>query len=278
MRVSQQEVQKFKLLNNKLNTFYALDEELHFCTKVADKMTAIIMSSSAKITKCTAKLLLNARDPNQSRWDGTEYVLTREGIKETFGYTGDFKARLIAGNRWFTEYVKCAKAQAGLIKLLNDPKINNPDALKLHVQAMNDIANLNLENESYCAHSKGKYLLTVFGDIEGDQQDESIQTDEILLDTANSYSSHSIEIVEQGSTKSVSHWNRTRVEGTIITYFTKDAPFKDFLRVSEEPTFTRLIECLDEHIAICKAKIQAQDKKINEVLEKYGQFLVYKEL
>lgn len=279
MIVNPNDVKKFTALNNKLKEFCLLQNELQFKNTYEPKFKNILMCSASKLVGCEAKIKINPRAEGASRYNSKEYVLTRQGIKESFGYNGDFKARFIQYSGWIADYVSEAEVTAGLVKLLKSKECQSPEALRLHLQAREDISKLGIEDENYAVHVKSNKVFSVFGNIEAGEQDKEDKTTELILTTSSGWPSKALSLCTPGSVSLSKNMYRGKsYDGNVILGLSSMATFIEFLRVSEEPTYTHIMDLLDEHITKCQAHIKSMQSSLDVVTNKYGQYLVFKEL
>jgi len=279
MKVLKVDVVKRDELNVRIKEFTSLQSELQFKERYEDKLKNILMSSSAKLVGCNAKIKINPRAVDASRYSNTEYVLTRSGIKESFGYDGSFKARFMSGSHWIHDYVKEEAATIGLVKLLKSKELQFADGLRLHLQARQDISKLELDNERYTKHIKNKLVLPIYGNIEDGANDNKEETSELVLSTSQGYASKNIDFVVPGTVKKLSRqYYGEELEGNTIVSFSGHFSFIEYLRISEEPTYSELMRLLAEEIVKCKKYIAIKSTEAEAVLTKYGQYLVFNEL
>jgi hypothetical protein len=279
MRVDPKEIKKYQKLNQKLKEFTALQSELQFKNTYEPKFKNILMCSASKLVGCDAKIKINPREGKSHSYGHIEFVLTRQGIKESFGYTGEFKARFIQYSSWIAGYVSDNDVTAGLVKMLKSKVCQSDDALRLHLQAREDISKLGMEDENYAVHIKANKVFTVYGNIEEGYQDIPEQTTELVLSTHNSWSAKNLSLAEPGSVVlSPNTYRGKTYDLTTLLGISSQATFIEFLRISEEPTYTQIMDLLQEHITKCENHIKTKQAALEAITNKYGQYLVFKEL
>jgi len=279
MRVDQKEIKKFQKLNQKLKEFTSLQNSLQFKNSYEPKFKNILMCSASKLVGCEAKIKINPKDGKSHSYGHIEFVLTRQGIKESFGYTNEFKARFMSHSSWIAGYVSDNEVTAGLVKLLKSKVCQSDDALRLHLQAREDISKLGMADENYAVHIKSNKVFTVYGNIEEGSQDTPEQTTELVLSTTNGWSAKNLSLASPGSVSlSANVYRGKTYDMNSILGISSCATFIEFLRISEEPTYTQIMDLLQEHITKCENHIKTKQSALDTVTNKYGQYLVFKEL
>jgi hypothetical protein len=279
MIVNPNDVKKYQALNKKLKEFCLLQNELQFKNTYEPKFKNILMCSASKLVGCNAKIKINPRKEGASLYGAKEYVLTRQGIKESFGYNGKFKARFITYSSWINDYVTDNGVTVGLVKLITSKECQSPEALRLHLQAREDISKLGIEDENYAVHVKSNQVFSIFGNIEVGEQDKEDKTTELILSTSSGWSAKVLCLCTPGSVHlSKNMYQGKSYDSDVILGLSSAATFIEFLRISEEPTYTQIMDLLQEHITKCQAHIKAKQTALDVVTNKYGQYLVFKEL
>ncbi len=297
MVIPNEELKKFKKLNKLLKEFHGLQEKIKFKDIYSVKLQAILQNSTRKSVGCEAKYRLNPTlDENgkemntgHSRWGGsTNYVLTREGIKEEFGYTGEFKCRKMDGGSWWTDYVDNKVVTASLIKCLKKKDVRCESALKEHIQMRKDMLDLHIEDGEYfhkMTLASPIKIQTSVEQLEDDECDEEnrprFETNTIVFKLSGGWGWGGSEVAfvdgevkwNKGNTYNSPRWEYDKFDD-----LASQCNFVQFIRYSEPETYDTLVNALNEQIAAVKQYIVDQTAQIEALLAKYGHYLVYSEL
>lgn len=297
MRIPREELKKFNKLNELLKEFYSLKEKIQFKSIYAEKLQNLLQNSTCKSVGCEAKFRLNPEvkadgtlNNNHLRWggNGTHWVLTREGIKEEFGYTGDFKCRKPSSSIWWDEYVSNKVATTALIKCIGHKDVRCDAALKEHIQMRRDLHKLKIEDGDFFRKVELSLPIKVQRSVE-DHYEEDAYEDEVEV---TGFSTATLVFKLGGG------WNDSdiaMVNGEVK--FQKKSMYRDeewvydkhdslagsckfvqYLRYSEPETYDVLVKTIQEQIDAVKAYITKQTAEVEAVIAKYGHYLVFSEL
>jgi hypothetical protein len=101
----------------------------------------------------------------------------------------------------------------------------------------------------------------------------------MILSTSGGYNSKNLVFAVPGTVRAAnSRYNAGGLEADEILTIGHQASFINFLRISEEPTYSILMDLLNKHIALCTQHIKDKSAAAEAVCNKYGQYLVYTEL
>ena len=297
MIIPRSELKKFNTLNELLKEFYELKQKIQFRSIYAEKIQGLLQNSTRKIVGCEAKYRLNPKvkddgtlNNNHSRWggDGTHWVLTREGIKEEFGYTGDFKCRKPDSSIWWDQYVKNKVVTTGLIKCIGHKDVRCEAALKEHIQLRRDLLKLSIEDGEYFNIVNLKVPIKVQRSVE-DRYEEGAYEDEVevtgfstatlVFKLGGGWHDSDIAMVEgevvwrKASTYQEAEWQYNKHDS-----LSNKCSFVQYLRYSETETYDVLVKTIQEQIDAVKAYVTKQTAEVEAVIAKYGHYLVFSEL
>jgi len=297
MIIPREELKKFNKLNELLQEYYSLKEKIQFRTIYAAKIQNLLQNSTRKSVGCEAKFRLNPEvnddgSPNNyhSCWggDGTHWVLTREGIKEEFGYTGDFKCRKPSSSIWWDAYVNNKVATTALIKCIGHKDVRCESALKEHIQIRKDLHKLKIEDGTFFNKIELKLPIKVQRSVEAKYSDDyceeeveviGFSTSTLVFMLGGGWRDSTIAMVD-GEVK----WRETGAyQSAGWEYNSHDtlenkASFVQFLRYSEPEVYDVLVKTIQEQIDGVKAYITKQTAEVEAVMTKYGHYLVFSEL
>jgi hypothetical protein len=293
--IPREELKKFNALNKLLEEFYGLKEKIQFRGIYADKLQLLLQNSTRKSVGCEAKFRLNPElkddgtlSNSHPRWggDGTNWVLTREGIKEEFGYTGDFKCRKPTGSIWWDRYVKNKVVTANLIKCIGEKDLRCEAALREHIQLRRDLLKLSIEDGEYFKKIELPVAMIVQGAVEGDYGDEDedikvpkFSTCNLVFKLGGGWNDSDIAMVQgevvwkKKSTYQDAEWQYDKHDS-----LSNKCSFVQYLRYSEPDTYNVLVNHIKYQIAEVKEYIAKQTAQVEAVIAKYGHYLVFAEL
>lgn len=289
MIVPQAEITKMIALNAELHRFHGLYEKIQFKSIYREKFDMLLQTSIKKIVGCKERIRLNPQKDDDGkvitghnyRWGGkTAYVLTREGIKEEFGYTGELKCRIPTNSNWAQEYVADKKITAALIKLVGSKEIQNQDALKEHIQLRKDLEKLSINDGEYA------HIVTLATPIVVQEcmsvhtkgtDEPRFTTDTIFVTLEHSWGEDDFNMVDGKVTEKAERNYRGNKEYKFDHFhkFSQNMDFETYLRYSEPATYDVILKLVRDEIALVNQYIIDSTKKIEAMLEKYGHLVVF---
>jgi hypothetical protein len=222
------------------------------------------------------------KEKDQSRGN---YQLRRRGLVVSFGYEGDrykipeddMVKEIIHGpyygdenKGYFTKFL------AGLEKAKG--KAQCQGGVELLIQALKDIkaAHFYKDDSWDCANVEFKTKIPLNSplniqaceDLQEDEDQygdtpyiESIQCDNIEVEL--DYSDVKLKFKDKGDEK---------------FYLTEKLNLVDFIRISEPDIYNTITKLIDDLQVQVEKKVATKARRYQEILDKYGQYLVYKEL
>ena len=298
MKIPREELKKFNRLNELLNEFYSLKDKIQFKSIYAEKLQLLLQNSTRKSVGCEAKFRLNPEvkddgtlNNNHYRWggNGTHWVLTREGIKEEFGYTGDFKCRKPTSSIWWDDYIANKGVTAHLIKCLGHKDVRCNEALKEHIQMRRDLAKLKIEDGDFFNKVELSMPIKVQRSVEASYNDNGYDEEEVevtdfststlVFKLGGGWNNSSIALVNgEVEWKKASTYHNAEWEYDTHDVLGNKSSFVQFIRYSEPETYDILVKNIQEQIDAVKAYITKQTAEVEAVIAKYGHYLVFSEL
>jgi hypothetical protein len=204
-------------------------------------------------------------------------VITREGIKEIFGYK-EHKARVPYSSSWIEDFCKKDEVIINLIQLTKSKLIQKPEVLKQLIKALLEIRALPGAQGYH-----GITTLPAYVEIQA-QLDNPISQPlhkanciETLL--RNTYRGQMILFTDTSIIMPTSHSHYgpdTKYE--VVYEIHGSLELVEYIRVSEPQTYNLLISTIQIHINQCKQKAKEVEAQYQKVLNEYGEYLMFKEL
>lgn len=291
MKIPKDEFRKYRAINDLLAEFYMLKEKVQFRNIYSEKLQALLQNSTRKSVGCEAKFPLNseAQEKGHNVNDGyshKHWVLTREGIKEEFGYTGEFKCRKPSFSIWWADYVESKIATANLIKLIGHKEVRCDSALKEHIQMRRDMLKLRIEDGEYFAKIELPVALDVQCSVEDGVQDDGetedapkFSTKTLVFKIGGGWNETEIALVD-GAVKrrAATNYQEAGWEYDEFDNLGNKLSFVQFLRYSEPEVYDVLMKVLREQIVEVQKYITKTTAEVEAVIAKYGHYLVFNEL
>lgn len=291
MKIPKDELRKYRAINDLLAEFYMLKEKVQFRNIYSEKLQALLQNSTRKSVGCEAKFPLNseAQEKGHNVNDGyshKHWVLTREGIKEEFGYTGEFKCRKPSFSIWWADYVESKIATANLIKLIGHKEVRCDSALKEHIQMRRDMLKLRIEDGEYFAKIELPVALDVQCSVEDGVQDDGetedapkFSTKTLVFKIGGGWNETEIALVD-GAVKrrAATNYQEAGWEYDEFDNLGNKLSFVQFLRYSEPEVYDVLMKVLREQIVEVQKYITKTTAEVEAVIAKYGHYLVFNEL
>lgn len=271
---------KYEQLQAKLDRLTASCKKMDIFTYYNEKFETIVLCASQKIIKRTEKVELNKDTSSYSGW---RFLLTGSGIRQVYGY-GE-RHRRPQGfwlNAFITGFGYGPKEQnANLAELLKGVEsIKEIAAIPARVdelrQIFADIKATKFYGESNASRNIDLSENITLGTPIEIQQSEEIEEQEDGNEDANSFKAHRIEVQLVDSDIDITI--RKNKSSDIIFQIKEHLKVSDFIRISEPAIYDVITKLVDALILKVDTKVEAKTKELIAVVQKYGQYICYKEL
>ena len=266
-----EELDKHTKLNELIEEFLTFKQEFKFRERFGGKLCTIVNGLSSKLVACDVRIQLS-KDHN---YRNNGWVLTREGIKELFGYQGE-KARTPYGHSYYDDFANSEQLMCNLIKLITHAEIQKPEALKKLITFLLEVRNLK-EIQKYHAHKKTGPLQL---QPQIDKKAEGLQFSCIEMGIADHWGGIGIFFTDS-SKKTVqrnSYYNQEQTLYEEVIKIDGALSLTEYLQYSEEPVYSMLIAYLQENIIKCKETQLPGEQMYQDMFTKYGEYLVMSQL
>lgn len=270
---------KYEKLQAKLDKLTEACKKMDIYTHYNNKFETIILCASQKLILRTEKVELN---PNASSYSNNKFILTGSGIRQEYGYChnhrrpeGNWIHAFITGHGYGKETKKnLVTLMAGLESI---KKISQTPARIDELKAIfKDINTTNFYGASYDMTNLELREKRVLGTPIELQESEEMNKREDGNDDANSFKATRLEIELSEDTVNITL--EKNKSSDVIFQINEELCLADYLRISEAATYDAITKLVDELIIKVDTKVQAKTKELDAVVQKYGQYICYKEL
>ena len=270
---------KYEKLQAKLDRLSDSCEKMDIFTHYNTKFETIVLCASQKMVRRTDKVLLN---PNEAAYSGTKFTITGSGIRQNFGYQGNHRRPegnwvhpFVSGHGYGTEIKKnLATLMRGLDrvkKLSKSPE--RVDELKQIFEDIRVTGFYGRYNDTNLSHSE-KITLGSHIEIQGTEEiSESAKGN----DASRSCKATRAEVALRDDSINITLLEKKKGQSNLFQ-IGSNLQLSDYLRISEPATYDVVTKLVDDLIIKVDAKVGTKTKELDAVVQKYGQYICYKEL
>lgn len=266
----QEELEKRETLNSLISEFLSLSQQYQFGGRYNEKLGKIISMMASKLVGCDDRISLTKSEG----YYHSAKVLTRDGIKEEFGYDGR-KAREPYGSGWIDAFSKDDRAIISFIHLTKSPLIQNKPQLEKVIQALLEVKQLPGNQGAHFVHKLNRgYSIQVNIEKEGDGGHFSC----IEGGLGEGYNSSAIYLSDSSIKNSDNSYYGSKAKYSSVFTIRGKLSLVEYITVSEPDVYSIIVDKLKESIRLGKEQIEVTEAQYQKVLANYGEYLVIKEL
>jgi hypothetical protein len=252
------------VLNQLIEELFSYNDLFNFTRTYSKSLCTILEGISSKLVSCDTRIQLS----KERDYNSNGYVLTRDGIKELFGYQGT-KARTPHGCNYYKRLAANNSVISSLIRLIGSPAIQKSEALKKCIKFLLEISPLEDQGSYSSLLLTEEYTLQMHPDS-GDTYRFSC----LECYVTQRWGETGVYLTNSNEIRPVNTYSSTIPKYEAVVKVTDIMNTVDYLQVSEEPVYSLLCTFIRENINKCKEQAAITDKNYQTILERYGEYLV----
>lgn len=269
---------KYEKLQAKLGRLNASCKKMDIFTSYSNKFETIVLCASQKLILRTEKIKL----PEGEFYGGHTFSLTGSGIRQHYGYEGHHRRPegnwlhfLINGPHY--ESLQNKKWLADLSKQWDEIKkiAKDPTTVDNLKQVLEDIRSTHFFGSNYNVNLRHEEKVALGTPIEI-QGSEGMEEGKGENDSDHTFTATRLVVELNDCDISISL--EKNKASNVCFQIDERLMLSDYIRISEPDTYDAITKLIDELILKVDTKVAAKTKALDAVVQKYGQYICYKEL
>lgn len=264
MRIPKEEVEKFNNFSMQLHKLWEYHAGLNLAGKYKERFTNIVLGASAKLVGCNDVFVLRERSHHNYYSDG--WALTRDGIREQFGWNDKTKLRRPTScNGVWIEFIKYPEVLTTLKAIRNRTQI--PEGVDRLVDLLTKLIKL-----AQFQHADHNLFFNYLVQLPNLGFNKDCILSELSYQASLDHQVSTLLIAFQSTYRATEIILKNKSTEVLFQTHGSSIRFTDWLPLSEEPLYSTLMK----HMQIAQEKvevfIQTHEAGYKQIIDEYGQY------